>query len=311
MKILYEKFPPKRIKNSVVTLGNFDGLHLGHQKILRKVAGRAKKLKLPSVVYTFEPHPLKVVTPKKSPPLITGLEEKIVLISGLGIDYCVLAKFTKEFARKHPEEFVEEVLVRQLAAREVWVGHDFSFGKGKEGTVGHLKRLAKRFGFRVFVIPAHTKNGAVVSSSKVRELITRGEVERAAGLLGRHFSLKGRVVKGRDIGRRLGFPTANLSTKNELIAKDGVYAGYVLFNAKRYPGVINVGTAPTFRRDKTVVEVHILDFARSIYGKDIRVEFVKRIRGEMRFERAEALVSRIKKDVALARRLLFQRPGAP
>jgi len=295
----------KKIKDAVLTLGNFDGLHLGHQKILKKVLGRAKKLALPSVVYTFEPHPLKVVSPGKSPPLIISLEDKLKLLGSFGIGYCVLARFTKEFAGKHPGEFVEEVLVKKISAKEVWVGHDFSFGRGKLGTVGYLKKLGGLFNFRVFVIAPHKISGGVVSSSRVRELIKKGNVAGAARLLGRNFSLNGRVVRGRVMGQKLGFPTANLSTRNELIPKEGVYAGRVSFNGGCRLGVINIGKAPTFGRGKTVIEVHILDFAGSIYGKDIRVWFAERIRDEVRFGSGEELSRQIKKDIEKARNILL------
>ncbi|MBI5560663.1 MAG: bifunctional riboflavin kinase/FAD synthetase [Deltaproteobacteria bacterium] len=309
MKVVTNESGIGKVKGAVVTLGNFDGLHLGHQKILRKVYSRANKLARPSLVYTFEPHPLKVVAPGKSPPIIISLGDKLELLEGFGIGCCVLARFTKELAQTHPEEFVREVLVGQLSAREVWVGHDFSFGRGRKGTVRHLKTLGKKFGFKVFVLPAYRKLGSIVSSSRVRGLIKKGDVEEAGKLLGRYFSLKGKVVRGRDIGRKLGFPTANLVTPCELIPKDGVYAGFVSFNGKGYQGVINIGRAPTFRRISSVIEVHILDFRRSIYGKDIRVSLVKRIRDEVRFKRAEDLAGQIKRDILMARKILSRKPA--
>lgn len=301
MKVIRGTRGIKEIRNPVLTLGNFDGLHLGHQRILRKVSERARKLGCPSVVYTFEPHPLKVVSPARSPQLIIGLEDKLELIGSFGIDYVVLARFTKGFASKRPREFVEEVLVKGLGVREVWVGHDYSFGRGKRGTVEYLSRLGEDYGFAVHVIPAYRKGGEIVSSSRVRELIKAGRVREAGTLLGRDFTLRGRVVKGRNIGRTLGFPTANLRTRNELIPGSGVYAAYILLDGERYPAVVNIGTAPTFKRRATAVEVHILDFKGSIYGKDIRVAFVRRIRGERCFKDPVELARRIERDVERAR----------
>lgn len=304
MKIIRNDRVPGRIKGCVLTLGNFDGVHIGHQKILRRVSERAMKLGRPSAVYTFEPHPLKVIAPDKSPPLITDLKDRTDLIASLGMDLCVLARFTKAFASKHPRQFVEEVLVAGLGAKEVWVGHDYSFGRGKAGTVEYLKELGIKFGFAVRVIPAYKKGGAVVSSSKVRALIRAGECAAAAVMLGRPFSLKGKVVRGSNRGKELGFPTANLKTGNELVPAEGVYAVYASFSGCFYPAVANIGGAPTFGRRKTTVEVHMLDFTGSIYGKDIRVCFIKRLRDETRFKSAGELTRQIEKDVRRARRIL-------
>ncbi len=288
----------------VLTLGNFDGIHLGHQKILKTLKERAEKTGLPSVVYTFEPHPRKVVSPEKGPPLIITQEEKIALIEGFGIDYLLLAHFTKEFAATHPREFVEDVLAKRLRVREVWVGHDYSFGRGREGSVEYLKEMAERLGFRVGVIPAFKKEGVIVSSSLIRRLVKEGDVKRAATFLGRPFSLTGKVVKGEDRGTELGFPTANIEVREELLPKEGVYAGLSTIEGRRYQSVVNVGRAPTFDRKKTIVETHILDFSGIIYGKDIRVTFVDRIRDEKKFPTVEELTEQIKKDITMARRLL-------
>jgi riboflavin kinase/FMN adenylyltransferase len=304
MRVIKNGRELKKMKGPVITLGNFDGLHLGHQRILKKVSERAKALGCPSVVYTFEPHPLKVVAPRKSPPLITDMEDKAIIIESFGIDFLLLARFTKEFASRHPGEFVEDELVRGLSAKEVFVGHDYAFGRGKLGTVEHLKGLGGDFGFSVTVIPAYKKKGRVVSSSRVRELVTTGEVREAAGLLGRDYSIKGRVVRGRDMGREIGYPTANLKVTSELIPKRGVYASYVTVNKARHPGVVNIGTAPTVGGKKISVEAHILDFERKIYGKKIEVSFVRRLRDEKKFGSKEELSRQIRKDTQRARRML-------
>ncbi len=294
-----------KIKDAVLTLGNFDGLHLGHQKIIRKVAARARELGTKSVVYTFEPHPLKVVAPHKSPPLILDAKDKAGLIGSFGIDCLIFARFTKEFAATHPREFVEKVLHKALSVKEVWVGHDFSFGRGRAGTVGYLKELGKELGFKVFVVPAFKKGEHIVSSSRIRTLIKEGGVKGASALLGRDYSIKGRVVRGMDIGKAMGFPTANLAVESELVPANGVYAAYAVIKGRRLPAVLNIGTAPTFGGRDRGVEVHILDFDGDIYGKRMEVHFVKRLRDEKAFKSKEALVRQITKDTEKARAILY------
>lgn len=293
-----------KIKPPILTLGNFDGVHLGHQKILKKVKERAMKLGCPSLVYTFEPHPLKVVAPHRSPPIITPFEEKIRLIARFRIDYLICANFTKGFANLHPRRFVKEVLVDGLSVREVWVGHDYAFGRGKKGTVGYLKELGKEFGFGVHIIPAYKRSGGVVSSSRVRRLIHQGRVKEVTTLLNRHYGITGVVVKGRRRGEGLGFPTANIMANSELLPRKGVYAVFVNLGKKTYPGVANIGVSPTFGEGNLTFEVYILGFKGNIYGREIKVVFVDRIRGEVRFETPELLVDAIGRDVERARRVL-------
>ena len=293
-----------RFKETVLTLGNFDGLHLGHRKILKAVSSRAGELRLKSVVYTFDPHPLKVVAPQKSPLLIMTLAEKISLIEGFGIDYLVVADFTKELARKDPREFVKEVLVDGFSVREVIVGHDYAFGKGKRGTISELKKLAKEFGFDTTVIEAYKLGGHVVSSSRVRREIINGRPGAAARLLGRAFTITGSVVRGQDMGRALGFPTANIEPKTELRPKEGVYAVRAKVNQKSYNGVANIGRAPTFGGKELTIEIHLFNLDAVLYDKIMTVAFVRRLRNERKFKDKEALVGQIKKDIARARRLL-------
>jgi riboflavin kinase/FMN adenylyltransferase len=304
MKVIKNGRGLKKIKGPVMTLGNFDGLHLGHQRILKRVSERARALGLPSVVYTFEPHPLKVVSPRKSPPIIMDMEDKVRLIGSFGIDFLLLARFTKEFAARHPREFVEKELVRGISAKEVCVGHDYAFGRGKLGTAEYLKGLGRELGFSVAIVPAYKKKGVVVSSSRVRELITAGEVRGAAELLGRFYSIKGRVVRGKDMGRIIGFPTANIGVKSELVPKRGVYAAFVIVNKARHRGVVNIGTAPTLGGKEVSFEAHIFDFKQRIYGKRIEVFFVRRLRDEVKFSSGEALSSQIGKDIKRAKRIL-------
>ncbi len=304
MRVIKNTKKAGKIKGSVLTLGNFDGLHLGHRKIIGKVTTRARKLKLPSIVYTFEPHPMKVLAPEKSPPLITSPEDKRALIEAACVDILITANFTKGFASTHPKTFVKDILIERLGVREVWIGHDYSFGKGKQGSAGYLKELGARLGFFVGVIAAHKKEGDIVSSSRIRTLIKEGRVGSAARLLTVPYAIRGRVIKGRDIGCSLGFPTANIGTKAELIPGPGVYAGYAELNKEPLPAVINIGIAPTFNRGKTVIECHILDFKGSIYDKDIRVSFLRRLRGERLFKDTDSLKAQISKDVLRARSVL-------
>lgn len=300
MKLLRDGRHKKVLEGSVVTLGNFDGVHLGHMRILTRLLGRARLLRVPAVVYTFEPHPLKIVAPHRSLQLLLDVMDKVRLLKETGIDCLVLARFTKGFAAKHPREFVEDELVANRVG-EVWVGHDFSFGHGRTGTVEYLKELGTEFGFKVVVAPAHKRGGAVVSSSRIRGLIKAGEVAAAAVLLGRRYSIRGRVVRGRKVGKGLGFPTANISVMSELLPGDGVYAGFAVVDGNRHKAAINVGSAPTFGVDGTRVEAHLLDFKGSIYGKRVEVIFVKRLRDVTNFASTEALVSQIGHDVKKAR----------
>lgn len=304
MRIITDIRKFKNIKPPIVTLGNFDGVHKGHQKVLKTVKDRAKRLRLPSAVYTFEPHPLKIVAPHKSPPLLTALKEKMELIKASGIDYLILARFTKEFASRHPGEFVEDVLLKQLKAKEVWVGHDYAFGKGRTGTIEYLKELGKKFGFKVSVIPACKKGGVIISSSKIREYIRHGKVKEAAVFLGRSYAVSGKVVKGRNIGKHLGFPTANIEIHNELIPKDGIYAVRVLLGNQIYKGAANIGFAPTFHIKKRAVEAHIINFKQNIYDKKLKIEFIQRLRGEKIFKSADGLAIQIKRDVDKVKKIL-------
>jgi len=291
------------VKGPVLTLGNFDGLHLGHRMIIRNVCDRARSLGCRSVVYTFEPHPLKVVAPQKSPALIVDAATKAALVASFGVDFMVIAEFTKEFAAKHPRAFVEEEIL-PLGPAEVWVGHDFSFGREKTGTVDYLRRLGEELGFTVHVIPAYMKGGEVVSSSRIRRLVSEGRVREASALLGRDFSISGRVVRGRNVGKELGFPTANLRTASELIPADGVYAARTVVSGRRYGAVVNIGVAPTFGGGERTIEAHILGFRGEIYGKRVEVEFLRRLRGERAFKSRQALTARIRKDIERASRLL-------
>lgn len=303
MKVFRHTSGFQKIKNPVITLGNFDGVHLGHQRILKRLAQRAGRLGVQSAVYTFDPHPLSVVAPHKSPPLILDIEDKTMHIAECGTDVLVFARFTREFASRHPREFVEKELM-PMSVKEVWVGHDFSFGKGRAGNVEYLQALGAELGFKVHVIPAYMKEGSVVSSSRIRELVKAGSVEKASRLLGRRYSIKGIVVRGKDMGRSLGFPTANLRVSSELLPANGVYAALATIGGRTCPAVLNIGTAPTFGGKACSVEVHIFGFTDDIYGTRMEVAFVRRLRSEKAFSSREALVAQIGKDVERAKKIL-------
>lgn len=288
----------------VLTIGNFDGVHLGHQIIFRRVAEIAKEHKGTGIVFTFEPHPLKIIAPEKMPPLLTHFRKKMELIEQCGIDQVVCADFTQTFADQHPRDFAENILAGKIGVQEIVVGYDYAFGRGREGTVAYLKKMGEEFGFKVHVTDPVEFNGHRVSSSFVRELIEEGDVTRARDFLGRYYSIQGPVVHGYKTGRGIGFPTANIDTRKVQIPATGVYAVYVTSEGQVYSGVVNIGFNPTFNRDTLSVEVHIFDFGETIYGEEIEIAFIERIRGEIRFESAETLVAQIEKDIATAKTIL-------
>jgi riboflavin kinase / FMN adenylyltransferase len=300
-----EKDFKRPFKNPVLTIGNFDGVHLGHQRIFRLVKEKAQEIGGESVVYTFEPHPVEVLAPQHRPLLITPLEEKLRLIKDQGIDATILANFSDKFASQTPEDFVKTILYDQIKIRQVFVGHDYTFGKDRRGNIALLKELGRRLGFNVEVVEAVRVGGLVVSSTLIRELIQKGEMREAARLLGRNYLFIGQVIQGHGRGsRKLGFPTANLKLAGALFPKPGIYAVWAIYEGKRYAAVANLGWNPTFHDQKFSIEVHILTFDRDIYGHPLRVEFVERLRDEVAFRGPEELIAQIKKDVSQARKVL-------
>ncbi len=300
-----EKEFKRSFKNPVLTIGNFDGVHVGHQRIFQLVKEKAKEIGGESIVYTFEPHPVEVLAPERRPLWITTLDEKLRLIEEQGIDATILANFTLKFASQIPEEFVRNILYDQIKVRQVFVGHDFTFGKDRRGNIALLKELGQKLGFTAEVVEAVRVGGTVVSSTRIREFVQKGEMEEAAKLLGRHYLLTGKVIHGHGRGsKKLGFPTANLKTTGVLFPKPGIYAVWAIYEGKRYDGVANLGWNPTFHDQKFSFEVHILHFNQEIYGEPLRVEFVERLRDEVTFRGPEELVAQIKKDISRARNIL-------
>ena len=294
----------ERLPNPVLTLGNFDGVHLGHQAIFRKVVERAREISGTSVAFTFEPHPLKVLSPDRSPQLLNTFHGKLRLFETAGIEVVICANFTRAFADQHPEDFAREVLHKQIGVKEVYVGYDYAFGKGREGSIESLKRMGQTHGFKVGVIEPVQVDGVVVSSSTIRDLITSGRVEEGARLLGRHYTIEGEVVHGSHRGHTLGFPTANIKSANELIPAFGVYAVLARVEGRMFKGVASIGIRPTFDGGPVSMEVFLFEFSEDLYGKEMEVAFVKRLRGEEKFSDVEALVRQIQKDVQKAREAL-------
>lgn len=292
IKNIAERFP-----NPVLTLGNFDGVHLGHQAIFSRVVERARAIGGTSIAFTFEPHPLKVLAPERSPRLLNTFHGKMKLFSKAGLDVVICANFTRIFADQHPENFAREVLHEKIGVCEVYVGYDYAFGKGREGSINSLKNMGKGYGFAVGVVDAIHVNSMIVSSSSIRDLIAAGKVEEAATMLGRHYSIEGEVVHGAHRGTTLGFPTANIQTANELVPAHGVYAVLVSIDDVLLKGVASIGIRPTFDGGPVLIEVHLLSFQGELYGKQVEVSFVQRIRGEQKFTDSAALVRQIRRDV--------------
>jgi riboflavin kinase / FMN adenylyltransferase len=293
-------------EKSVVTLGNFDGLHLGHQELIGKVIARAREIGAASVVVTFRPHPLKILAPEKCPPLISIYEEKIRLFEKLGIDVLVKIPFTRDFAKMSPEDFVKNILCDALGAKEIFVGYNYRFGRGREGTIATLKTLGEKFDFSVREVEQVSLKGEVISSTKIRHLLSDGEVEHAARLLGRTYAITGIVVRGDGRGKGLGFPTANIAPKHSIVPADGVYAVRLFVRDKFYDGIANIGLRPTFGKNVLAIEVHIFEFNEDIYGEEISLYFVGRIRKERKFAAAADLIKQIHADIETARQMLAE-----
>lgn len=288
----------------VLTIGNFDGVHLGHQAIFKKVVDRVKEVEGTGIVFTFEPHPKKILSPDKYLTSLITFEKKLELIEKTGIDMVICADFTTDFAALSPWQFTKSILVEKICVKEVFVGYDFNFGKRREGTAEYFQKMGEEFGFKVEVLDAVKINGGIVSSSFIRDLIVNGQVSKAARYLGQPYSLAGKVVGGREVGSAIGFPTANLDVHDSLIPHTGVYAVQIISKNKKYNGVANVGYNPTFKRNHLTVEIHIFDFTENLYDQTIRLLFINRIRDEVAFLSTEELKIQIQKDVKTAKEII-------
>ncbi len=291
-------------KNSVITIGSFDGIHLGHRRLMEMTKDSALELNSASVVLTFYPHPLKVIHPETKINLITTFEKKIELIEETGVDYLIYITFTPEFANMEPEDFVKNIIVKKLNPLKIIVGHDFGFGANKSGNIALLEKLSKEFGFELAVIEPVVIDNEIVSSTLIRRLVITGKVCAVKRFLGRDYSVHGRVVKGCGRGKQLGFPTANIIPEEELFPKDGVYVTQVRINDKTYDSVTNVGSNPTFNDVIRRIESYIFDFGEDIYDKEIEVFFLERLREEIKFDNINELEARIRKDIEIANLIL-------
>jgi riboflavin kinase/FMN adenylyltransferase len=295
---------------TVLTLGVFDGLHLGHQLIMRTVVERARAVDAVPTVITFDPHPRAVLHPESSPPLLQTLDQKVEGFGVLGIEQTIVVRFTAEFAQIPAENFLREVVKERLHAKEIYLGRGFAFGHDREGNIELLRRVSQELGFFADEVPEVRLRGQRVSSSRVRELLSEGKVNLARRLLGRPYGVEGLVERGDERGHRLGFPTANLHPKNRVIPRNGVYVTGALIDGQWRRSVTNVGLRPTFGADtEPSVETFVIDWAGDLYGDVVRVRFLHRLRDERKFNSIEELKRQIEQDVDRARSY-FERAGS-
>jgi riboflavin kinase / FMN adenylyltransferase len=286
-----------------LAIGVFDGVHLGHRAVISTSAEHARAVNGTPVVVTFDPHPEKVLRPHKAPHLLTATPHKIALIRALGVGHLLILPFDKHFAATEAEEFVHQLLQHSNPLREICVGHEWSFGRNRRGNLDLLKKLGAEFDFNVVGISPVTLNGEIVSSTTIRSAVEAGDFQKAAIMLGREYTILGTVVHGDDLGKKIGFPTANLSAHSEQFPPNGVYVAEAKLDGVVYPGVVNLGCRPTINsgRSNRILEVYLLDFDRDIYGKDLELRFVRYLRPEKKFENVDALIRQIGLDVQQAR----------
>jgi len=294
------------IQDAWLTIGSFDGVHLGHQQIIRQITHGAHAAGVPAVVLTFFPHPSAVLRGQKNAFYLTLPEEKTALLTSMGVDYVIIHPFDRQVASIEPQAFIE-MLHHHLGFSQLWVGYDFALGKNRAGDVPMLRQLGEQFGYSLQVVDAVRQGEDVVSSSRIRSALEKGEISTVTKLLGRPFSLRGRVIHGDGRGKQIGVPTANLEVdRARAVPGAGVYACRATVNETVYPAVTNIGVRPTFETEPVPprIETHILDFAQDLYGEQIDLEFAAHLRDEQRFESIEALVSQIHRDIATAREIL-------
>ena len=302
---------PRGLIRPVVTIGNFDGVHLGHQELLNRVIKQARDIDGTSVVITFEPHPLKLLRPEKAPRLLTSLHEKIEIFQSLGIQVVICIDFTLEFSRQSADEFIGTLLGEKIGARVVLIGPNYIFGKDREGNIDLLKERGKVLGFEVDVTGPVEIDGHRVSSSRIREHLAKGGVDKAARLLGRYYAIEGIVTPGHHRGMGLGYPTANIYTVDETLPEEGIYAVKVVHGSETIDGACYIGTQPTFAGRKVGVEVNLFDFGGTLYHEHLKIFFVKMIRQERKFQDKETLIRQIKDDVERAKEVLRAAGSCP
>lgn len=301
----YRSLEDVNLQNSWLTVGVFDGVHRGHQELVQKITAGAQAHEAPAVVLTFDPHPASVLTGREIK-CLTLPDERAELLGQLGVDVVITEPFTRELASVTAYDFMMR-LTRQLGLRHLLIGYDFALGKGREGNAARLTEIGAELGYRVEVVPALSDESGVISSSAIRKLIEVGSVFEAAHLLGRPYSLHGPVIRGDGRGRTIGVPTANIAySPQKMIPAKGIYACWAYLNGQQYQAAINIGTNPTFTPEKQTlnVEAHLLDFSRELYGEDLRLEFIVRLRDELTFDAVDRLVKQIWEDVELTRKIL-------
>jgi len=296
--------PPPWLAHPVLALGNFDGVHRGHRRILERVVRGAQERGGTPMAMTFDPHPPRVVRPDKAPPLLMTTPQRLEALEAAGMKAVAVVRFTPELSQWDAETFVSRALADWLRVTEVWVGANFLFGKDRSGTFSALRQLGQRYGFRADKIDPVRFKDFVVSSTRIRRLVSEGRMDEAGALMGRLYFMDGVVVHGRERGRELGFPTANIATENELLPPSGVYATTLLVNGTEWPSVTNVGVRPTFDiAAGIVIETHVLGEPGNLYGARVRLRFVQRVRDERKFPDVDALRAQIEADARAARRL--------
>src|SRR5438105_5582038 len=286
---------------TVLTLGVFDGLHRGHQLIIGTVVGRARAAGAVPTVITFDPHPRAVLHPESAPPLLQTFDQKVEAFGVLGVEQAIVIRFTREFARIRADEFLRDVVYERLHAKEVYLGRGFAFGRGREGNIELLRKASRELGFKADEVPVVRLRGQRISSSRIRELLAEGRVNLARRMLGRPYGVEGRVVRGAERGRTIGFPTANLRPTNRVIPRGGVYVTATLIEGAWRRSITNIGTRPTFDDARGIsVETHVLNWTGDLYGDVVRVRFLHRLRDEKKFGSIDELKAQIARDVARA-----------
>ncbi len=291
-------------RGGVAAIGNFDGVHVGHRRILETVVARGRETGRPSAAITFEPHPLAVLRPDHAPRRLQTLHQKEEAVEALGVENFLVIPFTRDFSLTEPEEFVRSVLCQRLSVAELHLGSHFAFGRGKRGDLALLKRMGPECGFTASEVDEVLYEGEPVSSTRIRTALARGEVVRAKAMLGREYAIDGLVVKGEKVGHEIGYPTINLEPENELTPADGVYVTRIYIHSfgRTFDGVTNIGRRPTVYEDyATTIETHILDFSADVYGERVRLFFFDRLREERKFPSVQALNEQIGRDVEAAR----------
>jgi riboflavin kinase / FMN adenylyltransferase len=300
-------------RGGIVTIGNFDGVHLGHRRILENVAKRGREVSRPSVAITFEPHPLAVLRPDHAPRRIQTLRQKEEAIEALGIETLLVIPFTRDFSLTEPEDFVRDLLVDRLAASELYLGDHFAFGRGKRGDLALLRRMGPECGFTAAGVEEVIEGGEPISSTRIRNALERGDVAHANAMLGREYELDGIVSKGERVGHKIGYPTINLAPENDFHPSEGVYVTRIDIpsHGRRFGSVTNIGRRPTLYEDTTaVIETYVFEFAANVYGEKVRLFFIERLREERKFPSLEALTDQIGRDIEDARAYLAQKSPA-